>query len=181
MLSIDNRKGFTLIELLIVVSIIGILSVSLIPNLSGAPARARDAARKAALSEVATAIETFNIDYGRYPNTSGCVIPRPTSETTDLADIANTYLKGIPPTFDDHGAQVPGAAEGDPPVDANCPTSIQYTPISGGYILFTGLESGRGGNYDLGTLQGYDGTTTQATASTKVDPLGTGNAEAVIR
>lgn len=46
------KKGFTLIELLIVIVIIGILAVAFIPSIMGAPAKARDAGRISAVSNI---------------------------------------------------------------------------------------------------------------------------------
>jgi prepilin-type N-terminal cleavage/methylation domain-containing protein len=69
------KKGFTLIELLIVVSIIGILAVALIPSLTDAPARARDAGRKAGVNEIVAAVESYNIDNGNYPTGNFCIDP----------------------------------------------------------------------------------------------------------
>ena len=63
------RKGFTLIEILIVISIIGILTVALLPRVQGAQASARNTARKADLNQIATALATYNGDNGRYPET----------------------------------------------------------------------------------------------------------------
>lgn len=68
-----NRKGFTLIELLIVVAIIGILAVALVPTISDAPARARDAARKTLVSGAVQAAESHNLDKGGYPADSFCL------------------------------------------------------------------------------------------------------------
>ncbi len=53
-----NKKGFTLIELLIVITIIGILSVALLPSLLGAPAKARDTQRKTTLSDIGALVFT---------------------------------------------------------------------------------------------------------------------------
>ena len=64
---VSARKGFTLIELLVVITIIGILAAALLPQILGAPARARDTARVAAVSQIVTAIETYNSDNGSYP------------------------------------------------------------------------------------------------------------------
>ncbi len=65
---VSARKGFTLIELLVVITIIGILAAALLPQILGAPARARDTARVAAVAQIVTAIETYNSDEGSYPD-----------------------------------------------------------------------------------------------------------------
>lgn len=53
----DIKKGFTLIELLIVIAIIAILSVVFLPSLRGGTVAARDAARKAVIKDIITAID----------------------------------------------------------------------------------------------------------------------------
>jgi prepilin-type N-terminal cleavage/methylation domain-containing protein len=63
----SSRSAFTLVELLIVITIIGILSVALIPRLVGAPARARDAQRRTDVQTIATALELYADDEGAYP------------------------------------------------------------------------------------------------------------------
>ena len=61
------KKGFTMVEILIVIAIIGLLSVSLIPNLSGAPAKARDVAKKKVVTQTIAAIESYRINNGVLP------------------------------------------------------------------------------------------------------------------
>ncbi len=94
------KKGFTLIELLIVVAIIGILAVALVPTITDAPARARDAARKAAVNSILSSLESYNIDNGRYPNGNFCidetlVVATPSSDGEELV---TDYLNGNPPS-----------------------------------------------------------------------------------
>ncbi len=65
-----NRRGFTLIEVLIVISIIGVLMALLVPTLVGARLRAAVTAVKAELSQLKSALETYNSKFGDYPPTS---------------------------------------------------------------------------------------------------------------
>jgi prepilin-type N-terminal cleavage/methylation domain-containing protein len=92
-------KGFTLIELLIVITIIGILAVALLPSVLGAPARARDAARKADLSHIIAALETFNSDHQHYPDGGGC-IDAITDSAVSGTGVLNTYFQGQKPPSD---------------------------------------------------------------------------------
>lgn len=62
-----RTHGFTLIELLIVVAIIAILAAIAVPNFLEAQTRAKIARGKADMRSVATALETYAIDYGKYP------------------------------------------------------------------------------------------------------------------
>ena len=74
MFSKKNKKhGFTLIEMLIVIVIIGILAAALIPRLGSARGRANDVARKADLSQVATALVSYQIDHGQFPTSAGAL------------------------------------------------------------------------------------------------------------
>ena len=69
-----RTRGFTLIELLVVIAIIGILSAVVITSLNSSRAKARDAQRKAELTEIQKALELYANDYGHYPceNASLC-------------------------------------------------------------------------------------------------------------
>jgi len=63
-----TKKGFTLIELLIVIIIIGILAVIVVGLVAtNARDRASDAAAKADLREIQTALELYNVENGEYP------------------------------------------------------------------------------------------------------------------
>lgn len=65
-----NRKGFTLIELMLVVVIIGILGTVVIPRFVGRAKEAQIAAAKTAInSNLAVALDLYEMDNGFYPST----------------------------------------------------------------------------------------------------------------
>ena len=63
----NTVKAFTLVEMLIVIVIIGILIAALMPRMQAAQGRARDVARKTALSQVQSAIVTSQWDKWVWP------------------------------------------------------------------------------------------------------------------
>lgn len=60
-------KAFTLIELLIVVAIIAILAAIAVPNFLEAQTRAKISRNKADMRTAVTALETYRIDWNKYP------------------------------------------------------------------------------------------------------------------
>lgn len=64
-------QGFTLIELLVVISIIGILATLVTANLNSARSRARDAARKSDVRNIATGLRLYFNDKGVFPSDGG--------------------------------------------------------------------------------------------------------------
>jgi len=69
--------GFTLIELLIVVAIIAILALIAVPNFLEAQTRSKVARMESDMRMLATAMESYHVDWGCYPRNppSGtCVI-----------------------------------------------------------------------------------------------------------
>jgi prepilin-type N-terminal cleavage/methylation domain-containing protein len=62
-----SRKAFTLIELLIVVAIIAILAAIAVPNFLEAQMRSKVARVKTDMRTMATAIETYAVDYNNPP------------------------------------------------------------------------------------------------------------------
>lgn len=62
-----KKRGFTLIELLIVVAIIAILAAIAVPNFLEAQTRAKVSRAKADIRSVATALESYRIDWNWYP------------------------------------------------------------------------------------------------------------------
>jgi len=63
-------KGFTLVEIMLVVIILGVLAAMVVPNLAGRGEQARQAAAAADIeSNLATALDLYEFDNGRYPTT----------------------------------------------------------------------------------------------------------------
>ncbi|KKP40591.1 MAG: PilE-like protein [Candidatus Peregrinibacteria bacterium GW2011_GWF2_33_10] len=136
--SMENKKAFTLIELLIVITIIGILAVSLLPKIGSAPGRARDVARKADISSISGALELYYADNGSYLDKTGSNC---TSAITEL----NSYMDGNIPKDPSNS----GIATG-------CESYLYTTSATKGkqgYALCAKLEN-------LGTGTGYYDTAT---------------------
>ena len=66
-----NKKGFTLIELLIVVAIIAILAAIAVPNFLEAQIRSKVSRVKTDIRSLATAIESYSVDWNRPPPEAG--------------------------------------------------------------------------------------------------------------
>jgi general secretion pathway protein G len=132
-------KGFTLIELLIVITIIGILAVALLPSVLGAPARARDAARKADLNNIIAAVETYNSDNQKYPSAEICF-----DGTNPILD---SYFQGGKAPQDPQGKGLDGTTT------AACP-SYYYCALDGNPA-----------SYALGAYMEMEGDGTTAAAS----------------
>jgi len=61
--------GFTLVELLLVVAILGVLATVAIMNMGGLSTEARIKATRTSISTIQTAIQTYEIRNGKYPDT----------------------------------------------------------------------------------------------------------------
>ncbi|MDK2855610.1 MAG: ral secretion pathway protein [Bacillota bacterium] len=83
---LKNQGGFTLIELLIVVLIIGVLAGIAVPKVAGYSDAAKKRACQANMKQIATALEAYYIDHGRYPD-----------DDDELKNaLEGTYLKAFP-------------------------------------------------------------------------------------
>lgn len=80
------RQGFTLIELLIVIAIIGLLSSILLPNISGAQNKAKEAAVKATMYNIQVELEGYQIDNNFYPEGANLTL----AELSSLLALKNT-------------------------------------------------------------------------------------------
>lgn len=96
----NTLKAFTLVEMLIVIVIIGILIAALLPRMSAAQWRARDVARKTALSQIQSAIVTYQGDKWLWPQQDSALNwmwIAYTDTTTGIAkDLINAWMSSIP-------------------------------------------------------------------------------------
>jgi prepilin-type N-terminal cleavage/methylation domain-containing protein len=101
-----KKSAFSLIELLVVVSVLGILTALLLPNLVGMRLRARDAAKKQDLGQLKTALRMYYNDFQNYPASSGSgqimgcgsgTTACPNSDGSFSAG-SNMYMKTMPDT-----------------------------------------------------------------------------------
>ena len=79
------KRGFTLIELLIVIAIIAILALIAVPNFLEAQVRAKVSRVHADMRSLATAIETYAVDWGRAPLDGLELQKRGVSPSTEIA------------------------------------------------------------------------------------------------
>jgi general secretion pathway protein G len=63
-----TTSGFTLVELLLVVAILGILAAVVVVNVTGRREEAMISATRASIKAIASAIDLYEVDTGRYPN-----------------------------------------------------------------------------------------------------------------
>ncbi len=76
------RAAFTLVELLTVIAIIAILAAMLLPVLAAAKRRAQKVQAQLEINQIATAIEKYDSDYGRFPVSSAAQTAAGTNDFT---------------------------------------------------------------------------------------------------
>lgn len=91
----SSFKGFTLLELLIVISIIGILAATLIPNFIGFDTEARLASSKTNLNTLRTRLSLFRAKEGKYPKDFNEM----TTTTYNDLGVDKPYLDQFPVEF----------------------------------------------------------------------------------
>ncbi len=85
-------QAFTLIELLIVVAIIAILAAIAVPNFLEAQTRAKISRVRGDMRSFATAIETYHIDYNKYPR----ALPGARGEELNALTTPVSFMNSVP-------------------------------------------------------------------------------------
>lgn len=89
-------RGFTLVELLLVLVILAVLAVVVIPKFTGRSQQANITRALADIANLEVAIDAFEIDCARYPNTQEGIQALLT-QPADLSGWRGPYLKrGLP-------------------------------------------------------------------------------------
>lgn len=138
---IENTRGFTLIELLVVISIIGLLASIIFVSLDSARGKGKEAARKATLRQLQSAVELYFSNNASYPS-SNYPADAYSSEIGDNRPNGNNndgnWIPGLTPTYI---SKLPKDPEGGASTNPSC-------------ISFAGFKSylylSDGVNYKIG-------------------------------
>ncbi len=91
-----SDEGFTLLELMIVITIIGILSLIVVPRFMDIPQKTRVEAAKQQIAAFGLALDRYNLDNGVYPTTDQglqALVQKPGTEPMPMNYNEGGYLK----------------------------------------------------------------------------------------
>lgn len=129
-----SRGGFSLLELLLVLVILGVLAALIVPKFAGRSQQARETAASSDLKTLGLALDSFEIDNGRYP-TSDEGLEALIAQPGSAEGWTGPYIRGdLPkdPWGNEYVYRYPG----------------QQNP--NGYDIYSFGPDGREGNDDIG-------------------------------
>lgn len=138
---LKDNDGFTMLEIMIVITIIGIMSVVIVPRLMDMPKRARVSKAQEMISSLELALDRYNLDNGNYPSTDqgiAALIEEPSTEPLPTNYNPGGYLKKKEIPKDPWGRDFYYASPGN--------EGKEYDLISYGA---DGIEGGEGFNADI--------------------------------
>lgn len=106
-----KHRTFTLVEILLVLVILGTLAAIVVPKFAGRTEQANQTAAKTQLSTFETALDAFEIDNGRYPDSSESLNALITAPD-NTPNWKGPYIKGnslpLDPWGKDYSYEYPG-------------------------------------------------------------------------
>ena len=93
-----KRTGFTMIEMLLVVAIIGTIALIVVPRMAGRQKKAKAVAASAGINAVSTALDSFELDVGRFPTSEegvAALVERPATLAAE-DEWNGPYLRELP-------------------------------------------------------------------------------------
>ena len=91
-----RRAAFTLIELLLVLVILGILAAVVVPKFTNTGDKARRTAANTDIATIEGALDRFELDAGRFPNTDEGLAVLMQAPTQQVKGWSGPYIKRIP-------------------------------------------------------------------------------------
>lgn len=153
------KRAFTLIELLIVITIIGILAVAFLPQLLGAPSKARDQQRIDALNTYVTGLTPYLLEYGLDQMPDRCIIINNDDPDEGMPQEMYPLFGGQPPVDPQDDNYLPASPGGEISEETNyCATGfgVILNPSSDyDYGLYSHMENFESANAEC--LEAYEG------------------------
>lgn len=100
-----SQDGYTLTEILVVMAIIGLIAAVITPGIIGQLGRARIKAAQVQLETIASGVEMFRSDVGRYP-TQAEGLDALVSQPNSVEGWTGPYVKGVKSLTDPWGNKV---------------------------------------------------------------------------
>ena len=123
-----KKQGFTLIELMLVVIIIAALGAMVLPRLTGRAQQARiSVAKTDVISNIASALDLYELDNGRYPSASQGLEALLTKPSGTTINWNGPYIKKVPldPWGNLYQYSYPGSAGKDYDLSSLGPNGVE--------------------------------------------------------